>query len=299
MKRVDIYNLNNGTISWSHEGKPFYSWCQTGYAVHKGDLYIGGGHSYYGIKAGYQRHVIKKVMRYKVLEDRWDFVPELPRASNGPLLFVLHNKLHVIPGEDKEVQRLDLKYGYQQFVDNWSVMNSATSGLLYDKSGPNTVAQVGDMIYAIGKRNDYSVSVMSWDGYGKDIGGWVKQPNMNVARHEFYTCLSTDSERYLWAIGGCKNCLDGGFIERFDTVLNTWVKVDSLPNLEYLHKKSNPTFVTHACGFSQGFIYAIFSETDKSGLGHQFHIFDTVNNKWTASDTNIKEGAYFPVAAVV
>ncbi len=238
--------------------------------------------------------------------DRWDALPDMSGESkNGPLLFVSHRILYSVDGQYRsrggklrELRWLDLK--------NISSRWSETKGLLpHSKYGPNTIARLGHTIYMIRARypgkNEYSKLVWSLgtDGTHTFNDKIKTSAPMNVGRNEAFMCVTTDSDRFLWAIAGCKNCLDDGFVECFDVKYNRWVNVSGVPpNLTSIDKAADD-IIAHGCGFSKGFIFVLFSSDYNSGLDRRFHIFDTVNNTWSVSDTKVKEQAYFPVVAVI
>ena len=309
-RRIDIYCLDNGTIRWSHKAKPSpVAWTKAGWTVYKGELYIAGG-SVFGPGNSQQTLFMgdkqDKVGKYNMQQDHWEMLPNmLPSTLSGPLLYIASDILYVIDGvymgstsSRKRVRWLDLK----NLTNGWGIMRDK---LPYSISGPNTIVQVGDIIYIIGKTGVYSKSVISWNisnDNGYNTIGW--KAYMNVYRSDSYMCIVTDQKKYIWALAGCKDCLNEGFIERFDIQNNTWLKVSkNVPNSDILNKslESMNAIVAFGCGFSEGFIFALFAGLDglMVELDQHFYVFDTLNNTWARSPTKVKVETYSPVMAVV
>ena len=100
----------------------------------------------------------------------------------------------------------------------------------------------------------------------------------------------------LYHTGGCKNCVRDGFVEIYNISDNTWTVSKAFPKTKLT---KNPEVVVQVCGFSEGYIFATFSEYENEGEDLTFHIYNTMEDVWTVSDTKLKREAYYPVSAVI
>ncbi len=273
-------------------------WTQAGWTVHnKGDIYIAGG------------SVESNAGIYHVWEDRWDILPNLPQIlKDGPLMFVEGHILYAIDGFDtkpsrleKSVRSLDLN----NISNGWNVSGQI---LPFRKSGPKTIARVGATIYVVGEYDGYSKTVTSFNVANmnkEDVLNAMRGSTgvaMNVKRKERDMCVTTDKERYIWVVAGCRVCSIEEFVEQYDVQENIWLKVGkNVPSYD-LYNNNTKQFgyiAAHGCSYSNGFIFVLFSKTYDRGLDRHFYVFDTVNNTWSKSPTKVEKETYWPVMAAI
>ncbi len=85
-------------------------------------------------------------------------------------------------------------------------------------------------------------------------------------------------------------------MEMYQVSTDTWTTLNAVPDLTFPSKDG---IIATICGYHDGYIYAIFSPTGPPELDRRFHIFNTLDNTWRVSQTQLKREAYLPVAAVV
>ena len=98
LNTVDIYHLNSGNITLSHQGQlPPYIWTNAGRAVDKGNIYVLGGFAWkpnhhHGFRSGQNG-----VGKYNVDNNTWDKLPDITWGYKGgsPAVFIHQNKLYI------------------------------------------------------------------------------------------------------------------------------------------------------------------------------------------------------------
>ncbi len=130
--------------------------------------------------------------------------------------------------------------------------------------------------------------------------------NMIIASHygiiwHFSLCSVSDGLDTIYVIAGCKDCWLDGFIEKYQVSTGVWTKIDAVPNVDIYNKDD---LYAEVCAYSNGYIYTIFFRDNPSVgpryiMDKRFHIYNTVQNTWSISDTQIKREAFFTVSGVI
>ncbi len=287
---VDIYQLNSGSITWSHQGSPSpYGWARAGWAVDNGNIYVLGGWLY-DVPSRIQYGAAK----YSVEDNRWEQLPSITwKTHNGPVVFIHRDTLYSADGDGwpgvHEVWSLDLT-NVNGVANGWIQENNK---LPYSVTGPKSVTSVGDRVLIIGKFLEASTSVASWRPGTTEA--WTPGSDMNVARYQVRLCSVTDGVDRIWVMAGCEDCWPQGFMEMYQVSTDTWTTLNAVPDLTFPSKDG---IWAQICGYHDGYIYAVFSQSWNSGLDQRFHIFDTLDNTWSVSQTQLRREAYRPSAAV-
>ncbi len=95
--RLDVYSVENGVVSWSHQGQNSpYGFAWPG-ATSRGDnIWIAGGWAYIWSEGEWS---FQKVSRYTVSTNRWDTLPDLiTERQYTPSMFILGNTLYATGG---------------------------------------------------------------------------------------------------------------------------------------------------------------------------------------------------------
>ncbi len=278
---VDIYRLHSGRIEWSHQGEscPFTGY-KFGRAVDGRSVYVlGGVHGRFSPEYG--------VARYNVDGNTWQQLPNTTRdTSNGPAAFIHGEMLYL--GYMTDMWTLDLS---QVSAGTWTKQDIK---LPHRIEGADTVVTVGERVFLIGEwTTGYSVtSVRSWRPGTNEP--WRSVSDMNVARVSYDLCSVTDGVDRIWVMGGSRRSLTG-FIEMYRVSTDTWTQLDALPE----NMSSNTILPTaEICGYHDGYIYAIVG-TDGYNVDRRFHIFNTMENTWSVSDTQLRTYAQIQAAVVV
>ncbi len=111
----------------------------------------------------------------------------------------------------------------------------------------------------------------------------------------------SDGQDTMYVLAGCKDCWANGFIERYQASTNTWTKLNTVPDINIFNKDE---IHAEVCAYSNGFIYAIFfRENPTIGprylMDKRFHIYNTMIDSRSISDTQMKSEAYFTVSGVI
>ncbi len=83
-------------------------------------------------------------------------------------------------------------------------------------------------------------------------------------------------------------------MEMYQISTDTWTQLDAVP--EYISSSGHPARA-EICGYHDGYIYAIFGPA--TTLDPRFHIFNTLENTWSVSDTELATNANTQAAVVV
>ena len=281
LNTVDIYRLDSGRIEWSRNGTPSpFTGYRLGTAVDNGDVYVLGG------KIRKQGRGITQygAARYSVADNTWQQLPNVTwNTWKGPAVFIYDDKLYSAHSQD--IWSLELT---QASFGTWTEENIK---LPHRVRGPNTVVSVGERIFIIGGSWEYSKSVISWRP-GTDEP-WRSLSDMNVAR-DSDLCSVTDGVDRIWVMAGCerdshssslfgRDCSQTGFIEMYRVSTNTWMILDVVHNY---------FAAAQICGYHDGYIYTIFHD-------NHFHIYNTMENTWSVSDTELRTNARLQAGVVV
>ncbi len=284
---VDVYNLDNGDIKWSHQAKPApVRWTRAGTAVLNGNIYILDGYTRYSGQSQSEY----KVRQFNFHMYVWTPLPNLPyAASHGPVVFTYMNTLFACDGgTSNSTQCLSLD------LSNANPVWRQAPALPYKTHSPNIGVTIGNRTYICGGAERYLDKVISWDPGIEN--SWVEMEPMNVKR--VHHCVVSDGIDTIYAISGCGDCWgDGGFVEKYNVVTGIWtiIKSTTKPGLRVgLHD-----IRTVICGYWSGFAYVVFSEHWDSGLDPRFHIFDTQQETWRTSFSEVRVAAYDPAFEVV
>ncbi len=248
-----------------------------------GDVYVLGGGIYKeGVGPSQYR-----VARYSVADNTWQQLPNITWITwDGAAVFIHNDKLYSAYMHD--IWSLEL---IQTSSGMWTKENIK---LPHDAHGQDAVVSVGETVIITGEWPGGN-SVISWrPGTGES---WRSLSNMNVFRHPHSVCSVTDGVDLIWVMAGCF-CSQTGFIEMYQVSTNTWTQLDAVP-----HYISSNTGQTRAdiCGYHNGYIYAIFgtSYNGQTTIDERFHIYNTIDNTWIVSDTELTTNALFQAAVVV
>ena len=292
MNTVNIYSLNSGSITWSHEGqRSLHAWTRTCKAVKSGNVYILGA-STSSLNRGRNRY---GTARYHVADDRWEHLPTTTPWGpyNGPVMFAHQDTLYAT--NSNQTWTLDLHQGhtYHELPNGWTQLNIKLPFRLI--SCPNCLTSVGDRVFIVGTvGNRLESHVISWrPGTGEREWGAVS--GLNVRRDPSRLCAVSDGQDQIWVISGCFFCETTGFVERYQVSTDSWTTLSAFPDLTF----SPIGIYAQICGFHDGYIYAIFSHTWRSGLDRRFHIFNTRNNSWSVSQTQLRTEPFQSASAVV
>ncbi len=282
LNTVDFYNMSAGNITWSRRGQPSpYNWTGAGRAVSDTDIYVIGGITYKKRVYSYQYGTYK----YNIVDNTWQQLPDISWDTfNGPAVFIHHDTMYA--AYEGDIMSLELSQ-VNGVADSWNKENIT---LPYRVQGNNAVVSVGDRVFIFSESAwDPSKSVISWRP-GTDEP-WKSVSDMNVARNPFTLCSVTDGVDRIWVMAGCKDCSQPGFIEMYRVSNDTWTQLDAVP--EYTGSDSGGVSKAQICGYHDGYIYAIFNDDPR------FHIFNTLDNTWSISDTELKTQAHGGQSAVV
>ena len=306
---VDIYTLGYGKITWSHNGNisPVAYSMAGAYAGLDGDLYIVGTNG-----AGMESKWQYQSAHYNVRCDSWQELPKLPSKHeilkiyqyfNGPAVFIYKETLYACGGflyrGEKvpaiPIQMLDLR----NIGQGWRI-HSVT--LPYQVAGTSAVV-VGDRVYIIGKSqfgSTPSSDMISWKPSVEQ--SWIAMTSMHVARYQGGLCAATNGQDRIWVIAGCRDCWNGsysGFVEEYKITSGNWtIKAVSKP--VRLDISKNVVIHTSVCGFWNGYVYVTFWKDGKNDVvDKRFYIYDTENDKWTQSGTELQREAFKQVSIVV
>ncbi len=283
---VDIYSLNEGHIIWSHQGKDSpVAWNRGGRAVKGSSLYIAGGQT-----NGQHNYAAAK---YDVTQDQWTMLPDLTwPTSNGPVVFVHGDRLYSADGDTSPNTHVTHELDLSRPTDGWRVANTH---LPHNVINPRSVVTVQGTVYVFGNFVTFTnKNLQSWNP-SRD-NSWKKLADANVIRLTVYPCVVSDGYNRIWVFGGCRNCWPDGFMERYDIQLNTWTKLSAVPNTSFEEKDRVSVQV---CGYSGGYIYAVFASEYTSGLDKRFHVYNTMKDSWVVSNTMLRVEAYDTVSAVI
>ncbi len=281
LNTVDSYNVSAGSITWSHSGEPSPSyWTLAGRAVSGTDIYVVGGSTHK--KGDLFMSAQYGTYRYSVVDNTWQQLPNTSWYTNGPAVFIHNDKRYA--AYERDIWSIVLGQVNSE-ANSWSKENIT---LPHDVHGHNAVVSVRDRVFFFGKDYEYSRSVISWRP-GTDES-WTSVSDMNVARFPPYLCSVTDGVDMIWVMAGCTYCFKPGFIEMYQVSTDTWTKLDAVP--EYTGAGSGES-ISRICGYHDGYIYAIFNDDPR------FHIFNTLDNTWSISDTQLKTNAEFQSAVIV
>ncbi len=290
---VDIYRVDSGKIEWSHNGMPSpFTGDRLGRVVGNGDVYILGGRTY---KDGvvYPQY---SVARYSVADNTWQQLPDITWDTyQGPAVFIHQDTLYSAYNID--IWALELT---QTSSGTWTEENIK---LPHTVRGPDVVVSVGETVFIIGQYSWTSNSVISWRP-GTDEP-WRSVSDMNVARDR-WLCSATDGVDRIWVMAGCyrddiyySDCSQTGFMEMYRVSTDTWTQLDAVP--EYISSgPGNARATAEICGYHDGYIYAIFGICHAGcTIDNHFHIFNTIENTWSVSDTKLRTNAEDQAAVVV
>ncbi len=90
-------------------------------------------------------------------------------------------------------------------------------------------------------------------------------------------------------------------MEMYQVSTGEWTKIDAVPNVDIYNKDD---LYAEVCAYSNGYIYTIFFRDNPSVgpryiMDKRFHIYNTLQNTWSISDTQIKREAFFTVYGVI
>ncbi len=289
MNTVDIYDLQAGSISWSHQGQfSPVAWTKAAGAVDNGNFYIMGGFTY-----GRGGRRTKDTFKYNIRDNSWEQLPNATRDMNmagGSAVFAFQDKLYAVTHwtiNDTWVLNL------RQVAQGWTKENNPP---IYVVQGTNFYVTVGDKAFIVGEGFAISSKLVISRQLGTDEA-WYSVTGMNEARIQHMLCTVTDGIDRIWVIGLCyPSHWPNRFIEVYQVSTDRWTTLNTAPSVSFPR--------THAvspqiCGYHDNYIYAVFSEFQESGLDRRFHIFNTVTNTWSVSQTQLAREVYFPTAAVV
>ncbi len=288
LNTVDIYQLNSGNIRWSHQGHPSpYTWRDAGRAVGRGNIYLLGGHTH--INGLSTRHF--GVAQYSITDNTWNKLPNFAWDTASPTIFIHHDTLYAtaVGGTNWALKLLEVN----SMALTWTEEDIK---LPYSVSNPNVVVSVGDRVFIVSRTNGYFRSLISWRP-GSDEP-WRSLSDMNIARYPPYLCTVSDGVDRIWVMGGCDNCTHHGFMEMYQISTDRWTIIDAVPEYKdshFIHYAQNRA---HICGYHDGYIYATLGEQVYHTPDHHFHIYNTMENSWTISETELKTKAGNQAAVV-
>ncbi len=264
LKNVDIYHLNDTSITWVREGKPSpMPWTEAGSCVGpNAEVFIGGGevHLPNTIVAAQDRSA-----RYHFKQDRWELLKNLTTEGhsfvNVPAMFSLGYFVYAVTGHlshNGQVLRLPIR---NEFIKNgWK---PTEVGLSYRIYGANAVAQINDSFYIIGSHGDLGKtnadkqdvdgtrtnskeSNIKWVPHKtvtywkpRKFSAWSETRGMNIARIQRQLCVVSDNHSKIWVIAGCSldNCGEKGFVEERDLSVTVysrkrWVEKTGIPDIK-------------------------------------------------------------------
>ncbi len=282
-RKVDVYNLHEGDIVWSHQGTDApYPWSQAGCVSHGKDIYLAGGKL--------TDEEVKYVSKYNTELSSWETLTDMTEArGEAPAVFVLGGRLYVASGNGREsMESLD--------ISNVSSGWQAEAVQLPFNIAYSQGAVVQDRIYIFGGLiPKYMKKASSWS---PGDSGWTSLPDMSISRYKH--CTVTDAEDTIWVLGGCwlEECWESGFIEQYTVSTNTWQQLTKTPDMDKSYRDR-----VNFCVFWKGFIYATFykwdSPTKTNYLNPTVYIFDTVARHWNTSSTTLKTKATGVMAALM
>ncbi len=300
--KVQIYSVNEGHVTWKGEGRPApYPWSGAGTVASGGDIYIVGGITgHHDPEAVAPDSAKRRAARYNVRENIWEILPNKTKtASFRPAMYVINNQLYVadgdglisyvpifpIPTEKLDLCNIDATWTKEEATPTHQVLWT-------------DAVVLGTKVYiCAGTWAERIKTVISWS-YGEPK--WTSVKDMNIARVLHGTV--TDGGSSIWVIGGCapNDCWPDGFIEQYSVANNTWTKLNQVPNIE------RDNYTVRLCSFWQGYIYVIFSKTDRlvhttpgTGLIPTFHVFNTETGKWHEDSTELMLPVYDSMFAIV
>ncbi len=180
-KRVDIYRVHAGTVTWSHHGNTApYPFTNAGRAVHpRGNLYLAGGFVW---NPWWQ--AMSGVAVYNVTSDRWQVLPDMTTNSEyGPVLFIDGNTLYAADGDTRDDTKPIISMDLTNTNAGWSKPGMT---LPFSMADPNSVVQVRNRVYMCGSEYGWpKVSQMvSW-AHGEP--SWTYTKHLNISRHAHCT----------------------------------------------------------------------------------------------------------------
>ncbi len=265
LKTLDIYHLNDTSITWVREGKPSpVPWTEAGSCIGpNNEVFIGGGEVHLSNRKRIPQH---RSARYITKQDRWELLKNLTTESdsyvNVPVMFRFGSFVYAVSGHhshDGHVEKLPL--GNIDHVDSgWRTIKV---GLRYRVYGANAVAQINDSIYITGSHGDLGKTngdkqdvadaktnakrskthwipdktVTYWKP--RQFQAWSETRGMNVARVQRQLCAVSDNHSKIWVIAGCslENCGEKGFVEERDLSITVyskkrWLEKTGVPDIK-------------------------------------------------------------------
>ncbi len=298
LKTVDVYHLNAGSITWSHEAQqsPFV-YTRMCKVVDNNNVYILGESTYNRYYPNRNRSQFGTA-RYRIEDDSWELLPSLTWGPfigfNNPVMFVQQDILYMSTNDEtwalEQITHAnhdlssDLAQTQHELPSRgWAQRNTK---LPFPVFCPNCVTSVGDRVFIIGTvGNRFQSRVVSL----RPGEQWRSVSPVKEARDPLRICAVSDDEDQIWVVGGCVLCRSTGFIEHYRVSTDTWTTLSAFPDLTF----SNTLGIyAQICGYHDGYIYAIFSFRWRSGLDRRFHIFNTRDNTWSVSQTELRTEAY-------
>ncbi len=299
-KTVNIYQVNSGNIIWSHKRlSSSVPWTCAGKTLYKNNLYVAGGQTW--DKASKSPKPQYHAARYHIKQDRWYLLPNMTWATtHGPAIFV-HGEILYIAGGTNMPTSTKLHFLNLSKVNDMNKWNEHKVKAPGYGSGPNAVVNFNGRVYTVhvpckGTRHRESC-MMSWNP--DTDSEWRQHAYMKIRRQNGQgVCSVTDQQHYIWVLGGCKKCSCKGFMEKFTISTGNWTKITSLPSFRLFGGIDSDVFC-QLCQYVDGHIFAVFSASLTQRLDSHIYVYDTLNDIWSASETELKEAVYQPVSAVV
>ncbi len=281
---VSIYLIDNGRITWSHEGKPCPINGEFGRAVVESNIYIIAG-LYRRPGAGetdFQPG--SKVAKYSIHTDKWQLLPIMPgHALSGPVVFFNGGTLYSAYDNIYSLPLSNISAGWAK--EDVTLPHSVTDG--------RSVTAIDDRVFVFGIGNELASSVISWRPASEN--SWTPVADMRVSRAPKMFCTVTDGHESIWVIGGCFNCWPFGFMEQYQLSTRMWKKLSTVPDLPF-ENKDYEAINAQICEYWDGHIFALFSD---GSVYDKFFIYNIKEDSWEQSENELNKVPHDPISAVI